>query len=42
MSPHCDLQLDFVRFYLPTFLPDAEKGIYVDDDIIVQGKIESN
>ncbi|XP_008318505.1 glycosyltransferase 8 domain-containing protein 1 [Cynoglossus semilaevis] len=31
--------LDFVRFYLPTFLPDAEKGIYVDDDIIVQGDI---
>ena len=31
-------QLTFARFYLPVFLPEAEKAIYLDDDIIVQGK----
>lgn len=30
-------QLTFARFYLPSWVPDAEKVIYVDDDIIVQG-----
>lgn len=31
-------QLTFARFYLPAFIPNAEKAIYLDDDIIVQGK----
>ena len=31
-------QLTFARFYLPVFIPEAEKAIYLDDDIIVQGK----
>ncbi|XP_076845400.1 glycosyltransferase 8 domain-containing protein 1 isoform X2 [Brachyhypopomus gauderio] len=31
--------LTFARFYMPVFLPDAEKAIYLDDDIIVQGDI---
>lgn len=31
-------QLTFARFYLPAYLPDAEKAIYLDDDVIVQGK----
>jgi len=30
-------QLTFARFYLPNLVPHAEKAIYVDDDIIVQG-----
>ncbi|XP_041835760.1 glycosyltransferase 8 domain-containing protein 1 [Melanotaenia boesemani] len=32
--------LTFARFYLPFYIPDAEKGIYLDDDIIVQGDIQ--
>lgn len=32
--------LTFVRFYLPMFIPEAEKAIYLDDDIIVQGDIQ--
>ncbi|XP_006630699.2 glycosyltransferase 8 domain-containing protein 1 isoform X1 [Lepisosteus oculatus] len=32
--------LTFARFYLPVFVPDAEKAIYMDDDVIVQGDIE--
>lgn len=31
------IQLMFARFYMPTFLPDTEKAIYLDDDVIVQG-----
>lgn len=30
-------QLTFARFYLPNLVPHAEKVIYVDDDVIVQG-----
>ncbi|KAK0139842.1 Glycosyltransferase 8 domain-containing protein 1 [Merluccius polli] len=29
--------LTFARFYLPLYLPEAEKAIYLDDDVIVQG-----
>ncbi|MCJ8744270.1 hypothetical protein PDJAM_G00116570 [Pangasius djambal] len=32
--------LTFARFYMPSFLPDAEKAIYLDDDVIVQGDIQ--
>lgn len=32
--------LTFSRFYLPVFLPDADKAIYLDDDVIVQGDIQ--
>ncbi|XP_035652644.1 glycosyltransferase 8 domain-containing protein 1 isoform X1 [Oncorhynchus keta] len=32
--------LTFARFYMPVFIPDAEKAIYLDDDIIVQGDIQ--
>lgn len=32
--------LAFARFYMPDFLPDAEKVIYLDDDVIVQGDIQ--
>ncbi|CAJ1051661.1 glycosyltransferase 8 domain-containing protein 1 [Xyrichtys novacula] len=32
--------LTFARFYLPAYLPEAEKAIYLDDDIIVQGDIQ--
>ncbi|XP_071349794.1 glycosyltransferase 8 domain-containing protein 1 [Trachinotus anak] len=31
--------LTFARFYLPVYIPEAEKAIYLDDDIIVQGDI---
>ncbi|XP_026876305.1 glycosyltransferase 8 domain-containing protein 1 [Electrophorus electricus] len=31
--------LTFARFYMPLFIPDAEKVIYLDDDVIVQGDI---
>lgn len=31
--------LTFARFYMPMFLPDAERAIYLDDDVIVQGDI---
>lgn len=34
-------QLTFARFYMPVFLPDAEKAIYLDDDVIVQGEVHS-
>lgn len=33
-------QLTFARFYLPVFLPEAERAIYLDDDVVVQGKTE--
>ncbi|KAM3621108.1 uncharacterized protein V6R79_006164 [Siganus canaliculatus] len=32
--------LTFVRFYLPEYIPEAEKAIYLDDDVIVQGDIQ--
>lgn len=32
--------LTFARFYLPAYMPEAEKVIYLDDDIIVQGDIQ--
>ncbi|XP_034022856.1 glycosyltransferase 8 domain-containing protein 1 [Thalassophryne amazonica] len=32
--------LTFARFYLPVYTPEAEKIIYLDDDIIVQGDIQ--
>uniref|UniRef100_UPI003AACE22E glycosyltransferase 8 domain-containing protein 1 n=1 Tax=Centroberyx gerrardi TaxID=166262 RepID=UPI003AACE22E len=32
--------LTFARFYLPAYIPDAEKAIYLDDDVIVQGDIQ--
>ncbi|CAL8340174.1 unnamed protein product [Lota lota] len=32
--------LTFARFYLPFYLPEAEKAIYLDDDVIVQGDIK--
>ncbi|XP_040058639.2 glycosyltransferase 8 domain-containing protein 1 isoform X1 [Gasterosteus aculeatus] len=32
--------LTFARFYLPVYLPKAEKAIYLDDDVIVQGNIQ--
>ncbi|XP_065097833.1 glycosyltransferase 8 domain-containing protein 1 [Paramisgurnus dabryanus] len=32
--------LNFARFYMPLFLPNAEKAIYLDDDVIVQGDIQ--
>ncbi|RVE72600.1 hypothetical protein OJAV_G00040550 [Oryzias javanicus] len=32
--------LTFARFYLPVYIPGAEKAIYLDDDIIVQGDIK--
>lgn len=31
-------QLSFARFYLPAYIPEAEKAIYLDDDVIVQGE----
>lgn len=31
-------QLSFARFYLPVYIPEAEKAVYLDDDVIVQGK----
>lgn len=31
-------QLTFARFYLPAYIPEAEKAIYLDDDTIIQGK----
>lgn len=30
-------QLTFARFYLSAYFPEAEKAIYLDDDVIVQG-----
>ncbi|XP_074542423.1 glycosyltransferase 8 domain-containing protein 1 [Halichoeres trimaculatus] len=32
--------LTFARFYLPLYLPEAEKAIYLDDDVIVQGDVQ--
>ncbi|XP_034725293.1 glycosyltransferase 8 domain-containing protein 1 isoform X2 [Etheostoma cragini] len=32
--------LTFARFYLPLYIPEAEKAIYLDDDVIVQGDIQ--
>ncbi|XP_029907790.1 glycosyltransferase 8 domain-containing protein 1 [Myripristis murdjan] len=32
--------LTFARFYLPVYIPEAEKAIYLDDDVIVQGDIK--
>lgn len=32
--------LTFARFYLPLYVPEAEKAIYLDDDVIVQGDIK--
>lgn len=32
--------LTFARFYLPVYIPEAEKAIYLDDDVIVQGDIQ--
>ncbi|KAG2470609.1 GL8D1 protein, partial [Polypterus senegalus] len=32
--------LTFARFFLPAFVPDGEKAIYMDDDVIVQGDIQ--
>lgn len=32
--------LTFARFYMPVYLPEAEKAIYLDDDVIVQGDIQ--
>ncbi|XP_058855720.1 glycosyltransferase 8 domain-containing protein 1-like isoform X3 [Acipenser ruthenus] len=32
--------LTFARFFLPTFVPDGKKAIYLDDDVIVQGDIQ--
>ncbi|XP_072308864.1 glycosyltransferase 8 domain-containing protein 1 [Eucyclogobius newberryi] len=32
--------LAFARFYLPLYFPEAEKAIYLDDDVVVQGDIQ--
>lgn len=32
--------LTFARFYMPLYVPDAEKAIYLDDDVIIQGDIQ--
>lgn len=32
--------LTFARFYLPAYIPEAEKAIYLDDDTIIQGDIQ--
>ncbi|KAJ0023748.1 hypothetical protein NQD34_003647 [Periophthalmus magnuspinnatus] len=32
--------LAFARFYLPLYFPEAERAIYLDDDVIVQGDIQ--
>ncbi|XP_077582919.1 glycosyltransferase 8 domain-containing protein 1 [Stigmatopora nigra] len=32
--------LTFARYYLPLYLPEVEKAIYLDDDVIVQGDIK--
>lgn len=39
-SPEATKPLAFARFYLPAYLPDAERAIYLDDDVIVQGDIK--
>ncbi|XP_032405469.1 glycosyltransferase 8 domain-containing protein 1 [Xiphophorus hellerii] len=32
--------LTFARFYLPMYMPEVEKAIYLDDDVVVQGDIQ--
>uniref|UniRef100_A0A8C6SC87 Glycosyltransferase 8 domain-containing protein 1 n=1 Tax=Neogobius melanostomus TaxID=47308 RepID=A0A8C6SC87_9GOBI len=32
--------LAFARFYLPLYIPEADRAIYLDDDVIVQGDIQ--
>lgn len=32
--------MTFARYYLPSYIPEAEKAIYLDDDVIVQGDIQ--
>uniref|UniRef100_A0A8C6SET4 Glycosyltransferase 8 domain-containing protein 1 n=1 Tax=Neogobius melanostomus TaxID=47308 RepID=A0A8C6SET4_9GOBI len=32
--------LAFARFYLPLYIPEADRAIYLDDDVIVQGDIK--
>ncbi|XP_064422192.1 glycosyltransferase 8 domain-containing protein 1 isoform X2 [Latimeria chalumnae] len=39
-QPNSVKPLTFARFYLPNLISDAEKAIYVDDDVVVQGDIE--
>uniref|UniRef100_A0A3Q3VNR1 Glycosyltransferase 8 domain-containing protein 1 n=1 Tax=Mola mola TaxID=94237 RepID=A0A3Q3VNR1_MOLML len=39
-SPEASKPLTFARFFLPVYIPEAEKAIYLDDDIIVQGDIQ--
>ncbi|XP_026161722.1 glycosyltransferase 8 domain-containing protein 1 [Mastacembelus armatus] len=39
-SPEAANPLTFARFYLPAYIPEAEKAIYLDDDVIVQGDIQ--
>uniref|UniRef100_H2ZX91 Glycosyltransferase 8 domain-containing protein 1 n=1 Tax=Latimeria chalumnae TaxID=7897 RepID=H2ZX91_LATCH len=36
-QPNSVKPLTFARFYLPNLISDAEKAIYVDDDVVVQG-----
>ncbi|XP_029455301.1 glycosyltransferase 8 domain-containing protein 1 [Rhinatrema bivittatum] len=38
-QPESIKPLTFARFYLPNLVPDAEKVIYMDDDVIVQDNI---
>ncbi|XP_047439500.1 glycosyltransferase 8 domain-containing protein 1 [Mugil cephalus] len=38
--PEAAKPLTFARFYMPIYIPDAERAIYLDDDIIVQGDIQ--
>ncbi|XP_060544382.1 glycosyltransferase 8 domain-containing protein 1 [Pantherophis guttatus] len=37
--PNSIKPLTFARFYLPNWVPNAEKAIYLDDDVIVQDDI---
>ncbi|XP_029358911.1 glycosyltransferase 8 domain-containing protein 1 [Echeneis naucrates] len=39
-TPETVKPLTFARYYLPAYIPEAEKAIYLDDDIIVQGDIQ--
>lgn len=39
-TPEAVKPLTFARFYLPLYIPEAEKAIYLDDDVIVQGDIQ--
>ncbi|XP_047203881.1 glycosyltransferase 8 domain-containing protein 1 [Girardinichthys multiradiatus] len=38
--PEAAKLLSFARFYLPVYIPEVEKAIYLDDDIVVQGDIQ--